>query len=388
MIKFKEAMAIINSQEPRIQLERVRTEDSLGRLLPESVSSPIESPPFAKAAMDGYAVQVDDDSEEFQILETIGAGDVPSATVSKGKCVKIMTGAMMPDGADKVIRVEFTERNGDTVKVHTEEKGGNVIKRAENLKKGDPVLSPGIIRAKDLGIIASLGLPEIEVVKKPVIGVITTGSELKNPGEELKTGEIYNSNGFQMCAQIKEAGGIPKYYGIVKDDRASLSNAIADALSLCDILLLSGGVSKGEYDYVPEILNENGVETLFHRVAIKPGRPTFFGKNNDTYIFGLPGNPVSSFVVFEVMVKALLFRMAGLEYKPLEIKGILSKTLRRRDTGRTEFYPVRIKGEKIDPIKYLGSSHLNALADADALLSIETGTEELKEGETVSVRPI
>ena len=388
MIKLNQAMEIINKQTPSVKLETVKTENSLGRLLPKALTSTIESPPFSKAAMDGYAVQSTDTSREFTILETIGAGETPSETVQQGECVKIMTGAMMPEGADKVIRVEYTERNGTVMTIKQNERGTNVISRAENLKIGDPVLSPGIIGAKELGIIASLGLSEIEVVKKPVMGVITTGSELKNPGEKLQSGEIYNSNGFQMCAQITENGGIPKYYGIVKDDRISLSNTIKDALKNCDVLLLSGGVSKGEFDYVPEILQENGVETLFHRVAIKPGRPTFFGKNKDTYIFGLPGNPVSSFVVFEVMVKSLLYRMAGLEYKPMLFKGTLSKTLHRKDTERTEFYPVIIEGNIIRPIKYLGSSHLNALADANGLLSIGMGTEELKEGEQVDVRPL
>ena len=388
MIKLNQAMEIINKQTPSVKLETVKTENSLGRLLPKALTSTIESPPFSKAAMDGYAVQSTDTSREFTILETIGAGETPSETVQQGECVKIMTGAVMPEGTDKVIRVEYTERNGTVMTIKQNERGTNVIFRAENLKIGDPVLSPGIIGAKELGIIASLGLSEIEVVKKPVMGVITTGSELKNPGEKLQSGEIYNSNGFQMCAQITENGGIPKYYGIVKDDRISLSNTIKDALKNCDVLLLSGGVSKGEFDYVPEILQENGVEPLFHRVAIKPGRPTFFGKNKDTYIFGLPGNPVSSFVVFEVMVKSLLYRMAGLEYKPMLFKGTLSKTLHRKDTERTEFYPVIIEGNIIRPIKYLGSSHLNALADANGLLSIGMGTEELKEGEQVDVRPL
>lgn len=388
MIQLDRAMEIISNQTPSVKLETVKTEDSLGRLLPKALTSTIESPPFSKAAMDGYAVQSADKSVEFTILETVGAGDTPAETVHKGECVKIMTGAMMPDGADKVIRVEYTERDGNTMTLKKEERGGNVIFRAENLEIGDPVLSPGFIGAKELGIIASLGLPEIEVVKRPVMGVITTGSELKNPGEKLEQGQIYNSNGYQMCAQITEAGGIPKYYGIVKDNRASLSITVKEALTNCDVLLLSGGVSKGEFDYVPEILQENGVDSLFHRVAIKPGRPTFFGKTNDTFVFGLPGNPVSSFVVFEVMVKTLLYRMAGLEYKPLYFKGTLSKTLRRKDTERTEFYPVIIEGATIHPIKYFGSSHLNALADANGLLSIDVGTGELKEGETVDVRPL
>ncbi len=388
MIKLTEAMEIINGQTPEIITEKVKTEDSLGRLLPLPITSSMESPPFSKAAMDGYAVKSSDKSKRLKILETVGAGDTPVKTVHGGECTKIMTGAMMPEGADKVIRVEYTSNEDGYCIVHTEEKAGNVIKKGENLKIGDKVLDSGIIGSKELGIIASLGMAEVEVVKKPVMGIITTGSELKNPGEALKAGEIYNSNGFQMTAQVKESGGIPRYYGIVKDDRESLSDAIKDALETCDILLLSGGVSKGEFDYVPEILSENGVETLFHRVAIKPGRPTYFGRNRTSYVFGLPGNPVSSFVIFEVMVKSLLFRLGGLVYRPLEIRGTLVKTIKRRDTERTDFYPVRIIKGEIVPIKYLGSSHLNALAEADGLLAIEAGTEQLKEGEMVSVRPI
>jgi len=178
------------------------------------------------------------------------------------------------------------------------------------------------------------------------------------------------------------------YYGIIADRKEALSKAVAQALAECDLLLLSGGVSKGEYDYVPEVLSENGVETIFHRVAVKPGRPTFFGRRNSTFVFGLPGNPVSSFVIFEVMVKALLFRRGGLTYNPVLYEGVLQKTLRRRDTERTEFHPVRLEGGKVFPLRYLGSSHLNALADANGLLTIPAGIKELAEGETVNVRPI
>ncbi len=388
MIKFTEAMAIIKAQEPAVKLEKVKLEEILGRLLPKPLISKIESPPFAKAAMDGYAVISSDKSEKFRILETIGAGSIPTKIVHRGECTKIMTGAMMPEGADKVIRVEYVDRESEWAVPNTEEKAVNVIRKAENLKIGDLVINPGIIGAKELGIIASLGLGEVEVVKKPVIGIITTGSELKNPGEELVLGEIYNSNGFQLSAQVSAAHGIPLYYGIIKDDRISLSRAVKKALSECDVLLLSGGVSKGEYDYVPEVLNENGVNTFFHRVAVKPGRPTFFGQGKDTFVFGLPGNPVSSFVIFEVMVKALLFRLGGLDYKPLIIKGVLTENIRRRDTERTEFHPVKIEGDQVLPLKYYGSSHLNALAEANGLVSIPAGIKELAKGGSVSVRPI
>jgi len=388
MIKFDEAMDLIQSQNPKVILETVPLRKSLGRLLPKPLISTINSPPFAKAAMDGYAVNSQDKSAQYRILETIGAGDTPIKPVHTNECTKIMTGAMMPQGADKVIRVEYVDRKGEWAVPHTEEKAGNVIQKAENLKIGDTVLLPDIVEAKDVGIIASLGLSEVEVVKQPVIGIITTGSELKNPGETLNPGEIYNSNGFQLTAQAASAYGIPLYYGIVADSKTDLSATVAQALSECDLVLLSGGVSKGEYDYVPEVLNENGVETIFHRVAVKPGRPTFFGRKRDTFVFGLPGNPVSSFVIFEIMVKALLFRLGGLTYTPLHYRGILTGTLQRRDTERTEFHPVRIDGNSIIPIKYHGSSHLNALAHAQGLVTVPRGVTELKEGEAVDVRPI
>ncbi len=388
MIKLEKAMDLIHTQQVTVSLEKVTLEKMLGRLLPEPLVSTIESPPFSKAAMDGYAVRSADPSKKYRILETVGAGDVPTKPVRDGECTKIMTGAMMPEGADKVIRVEYVERKGDWAVPHTEEKAGNVIEKAENLKKGDIVLEPGIIQAKDVGIIASLGLAEIEVVTQPVIGIITTGSELKNPGETLKPGQIYNSNGFQLIAQVNSVHGVPVYYGIIADNREALSKTIKEALSHCDILLLSGGVSRGEYDYVPDVLQENGVETIFHRVAIKPGRPTFFGRRGNTFVFGLPGNPVSSFVIFEVMVKALLFRRGGRIYKPEMYEGILQETLSRRDTKRTEFHPVRIEGGKVIPLKYYGSSHLNALAGANGLLSIPAGVKELLKGEEVNVRSI
>ncbi len=388
MIKINEAMNIIKNQSINWPTEKVALIDALGRIMVESITSPLDSPPFAKAAMDGYAINSNDSSKKYKILEIIGAGDTPSKEIKPGTCSKIMTGAMMPTGADKIIRVEFADESDGYAVPHTPEPAGNVIAKAENLKAGDLVLNPGILGAKDIGIIASLGFPEVEVSKRPVIGVLTTGSELKNPGEKLDPGQIYNSNGLQMSAQIISAGCIPKYYGIIVDNRKALSVAIALAFSECDIVLLSGGVSKGDYDYVPEVLEENGMAALFHRVAIKPGRPLLFGRKKDIFVFGLPGNPVSTFVTFEVFVKTLIYHLAGQDYNPTLFQGKLSIKVKRRDTERTEFHPVIIRGESVEPIKYYGSSHLNAMAEANGLMTIPNGISEFNEGETVSVRSI
>ena len=388
MINIDKAMEIIKGQKITWPAEKIKLMDAPGRIMVKEITSPLDSPPFDKAAMDGYAVNSSDNSKNFQIIEVIGAGDTPTKTVKQGKCSKIMTGAMMPEGADKIIRVEFVDKIDGSAVPHTSEPAGNVIARAENLKAGDLVLSPGRLEAKDIGIIASIGFSEVEVSKKPVIGVLTTGSELKNPGEKLEPGQIYNSNGLQISAQIAVAGCIPKYYGIIVDNREALSDAVAKAFAECDIVLLSGGVSKGDYDYVPEVLEENGMATLFHRVAIKPGRPLLFGRKDNIFVFGLPGNPVSTFVTFEVFVKTLIYHLAGLDYNPRIYQGKLTERVKRRDTERTEFHPVIIRGENVQPIKYLGSSHLNALAEANGMITIPNGVAEFKEGEIVSVRSI
>ncbi len=388
MITIDKAMEIIKSQKVVWPTEDIPILDALGRIMVNSLNSPLDSPPFNKAAMDGFAVNSKDSSKRFKVVEVIGAGDTPLVEIQKGCCSKIMTGAMMPEGADKIIRVEFAEElNGEAIP-HTPEPGRNVISKAENLKIGDRVLEAGKLAAKDIGIIASLGFPTVKVSKKPVIGILTTGSELKNPGEKLDSGQIYNSNGFQMAAHISATGCIPKLYGIIEDNRTVLSNTVEKAFLECDIILLSGGVSKGDYDYVPEVLEENGMKTLFHRVAIKPGRPLLFGRKDNVFVFGLPGNPVSTFVTFEVFVKTLIYHMAGLEFKPQLYNGILTKGIKRRDTERTEFHPVVIHKGEITPIKYLGSSHLNAMAEANGMIIIPNGISELKEGEFVSVRSI
>jgi molybdopterin molybdotransferase len=370
------------------EAEKILLERSLGRILAYTVCSPLDSPPFDKSAMDGYAVSAADNSPSYKILETIAAGDKPTMTVSAGECCKIMTGAMMPAGADKVIRVEYTEeRDGFMVPVR-EEPQHNVIKKAENLRAGDPVLSPRALKAQDIGILASLGLDRVDVAVPPLVGIITTGSELRNPGEKLGSGEIYNSNGPQLCSQVVSAHCPFKYYGVVEDDPASLSGIVKRASEECNVIILSGGVSMGEFDFVPEALTDNSFRIDFHMVAVKPGKPTLFARKGEQYAFGLPGNPVSTFIIFEVFVKTLLYRMMGIKNEPAYIKAILAEEIKRRDSERVEFRPVRMEGNRVYPLPYYGSSHLNALASAAGLIRIEQDVNFLEKGTGVDVRQI
>jgi molybdopterin molybdotransferase len=307
-----------------------------------------------------------------------------------------MTGAMMPQGADKVLRVEFTQEQDGVVRLLQEEPYANLIARGENLKAGDRVLGPRVLQPRDIGVLASLGRARVQVAAPPAVGVLVTGSELRNPGESLGPGEIYNSNGLQLCAQVAAAGGQPRYYGIVSDEPARIREAVTQALAECDLLLLSGGVSMGELDFVPGVLQDCGAEILFHKLAIKPGKPTLFarrtraatgqGEAQTAYIFGLPGNPVSAYVIFEVLVRPLLYRLLGLRYRPRTVEARLAASVKRRDAERVEFRPVRLEGGEVRVMSYHGSAHLNALSEADALLRLDAGVQRLEEGSQVHVR--
>ena len=319
-------------------------------------------------------------------METIAAGDVPAVKIEAGQCAKIMTGAMMPDGAEKVIRIEYTEEKHGSMTPLRHEPFQNVVHRGENLSSGELLLEPCVLRAQEIGALASVGLANIRVAIPPLVGVITTGSELRNPGTGLGPGQIYNSNGFQICAQIASAGIPYRYFGVVRDDRRELTNLVARALEQCDVLLLSGGVSMGQYDFVPDVLKELGVQIRFHKLRLKPGKPTLFGRRQNRFVFGLPGNPVSTFVVFEIYVKELLFRFMGTRYAPREVTACLSRPIHRRDADRTEFRPVRLEADTICPLEYHGSTHLNALLQADGLVRIERGCAALEAGTRLSVR--
>jgi molybdopterin molybdotransferase len=385
------ALAMI--EELRLQgprTERVALDQALGRALAEEVLAPEDSPAFPKAAMDGFAVNSADPGPDWRLAVTLAAGDAPAKALARGECAKIMTGAMMPPGADKVIRVEYTREQDGVVTLLSEEPNANVIPRGQNLRKGDRVLGPRMLAPQDVGVLASLGRAEVEVAVRPEVGVLATGSELRNPGEPLGPGQIYNSNGLQTCAQVSAAGGRPRYYGIVRDQPAVLRETVARALEECDLLILSGGVSMGELDFVPAVLKECGAEILFHKIAIKPGKPTLFARRQRSagpvYVFGLPGNPVSAFVIFEVFVRPLLYGLQGLRYAPRTVRARLAESIRRRDAERMELRPVRLEGGEVRALEFHGSAHLDALSGADALLRLEQGVSRLEEGSWTDVR--
>ena len=388
MIELEEALDIIGQVPPRRAVETVSLENALGRVLAREVRSPIDSPPFAKSAMDGFAIRSDDDSSTFRIMEVVPAGGTPRRQLGAGECARIMTGAMLPPGAGRVIRRELVEERDGTITVQGPEMGDNVIPQGANLRAGDPVLLPRVLSAQDVGILAASGFAAADVAVPPSAAVISTGSEIRAPGETLGSGEIYNSNAPQLSAQLSAMHCPSRFLGMVADEPAPLSRAIASALDSFDLVLLTGGVSAGDFDFVPRCLTELGAEVLFHGVAVKPGKPTLFARRGERFVFGLPGNPVSSFVIFEVFVKPFLYRRMGLDWKPRLFRARLGGRVQRKGTERVEFLPVRLDEGRVVPVAYHGSAHLNALGNADGLIRVEKGVATLEKGAEVDVRPL
>ncbi len=391
MISFEEALSIINSDIIRKDTERVDFRDSLHRVLAENVYSDVDMPPFDKAAMDGYACRREDLGREMEMLEVIAAGDVPIHKIKSGTCAKIMTGAMIPEGADTVIMVEQTRRTAEGKVVFTgEQTRPNIALKGEDVKIGDLLWQKGMpILPQHIAILAAAGHTSPMVAKQPRVGVLSTGDELVEPAIFPESGKIRNTNGFQLAAQVSNAHCIPNYMGIIPDDETATDQAIRKALKENDVVILSGGVSAGDFDFVPKIMRKNGVEILFQKVAVKPGRPTVFGRTKNTYIFGLPGNPVSSFINFDVFVKPLLMAMMGAEYNPAEQKLPMGVEFKRKKADRLEFLPVNVSNEgMVSPVSYHGSAHIHAICLADGLMRIPKGVHELKKGATVDVRPL
>jgi len=387
MLHPDRALEIIKNIDINIKTEVVTLENALGRTLAEAPCSAIDSPPFDKSAMDGFAYKVEDEGKALKIIETIAAGAVPTKTVGTGECSKIMTGAMIPEGANKVVKVENCSVEDDLLTFDPEQ-NWNVIKQGENLKIGDVLMDKKVLQPQDIGILAASGVAEVVVAKQPFVGIITTGTELREPGEKLDRGQIYNSNGWQIRAQVLRTNCKVDYLGSVPDDKASTSQMMKLALDKYDVVILSGGVSMGEFDYVPEMLQKNGVNIHFHKMAIKPGKPTLFGQKNDTFVFGLPGNPVSTFVIFEIYVKTLISKLLGYEHNPVMLQGTLAQEVKRRRTERVEYIPVNYQNGEIKKLTYHGSAHLNALSMANAFIRLEQGEAELKKGSVIYARQI
>jgi molybdopterin molybdotransferase len=372
-------------------VERVALTGSLQRILAEDIRSDMDMPPFNKSAVDGYACRRADLAQKLEVIEVVPAGKAPQKTIGQNQCSKVMTGAPVPAGADAVIMVEDVEELDNGLIRYTKDSvKDNVCAVGEDIREGQTVIPAKTrIQPQHIAVMATAGCVNPLVYKRVRVGVISTGDELVEPSVKPGLAQIRNSNAYQLLAQVQKMGAMADYIGIALDTEESTREKIQRAFAANDVVLLTGGVSMGDYDYVPAILNELGVSIQFKSIAVQPGRPTVFGRLGSKFIFGLPGNPVSSFVQFELLVKPLIHKMTGHDFRPLVIRLPMAVQYQRNRSGRLSWLPVRINEQGgIVPLEYHGSAHINALTLADGMISIPIGETILEKGQLVHVRQI
>jgi molybdopterin molybdotransferase len=302
-----------------------------------------------------------------------------------------MTGAAVPEGCNVVFMVEDSLiLPSGKVKFTGSLGRNNISVRGEDVKTGDTVLKQGrLIRPQDISVMASVGCTSLTVSRMPVISIISTGDELVEPFEKPGSSKIRNSNSYQLLEQVTRAGAIGAYLGIARDDEDETYAVIKNALSVSDIVIITGGVSMGDFDFVPSVLERAGVKIKFSRVNIQPGKPTTFGVHSDALVFGLPGNPVSAFIQFEMLVRPLIYRMMNCSWKPFIVPLPMKEAYTRKSAGRQALIPVMITDNgMVSPVEYHGSAHISALVNADGIIAVPSGTLRVEKGETVNVRQI
>lgn len=390
MITIEKAYQTVLEKSYSLETEKIDFIESVGRILAEDVTSDIEMPPFDKSSMDGYACRRSDIDNTLEIIEIIPAGKTPTKEIGPNQCAKIMTGAPVPQGADFIAMVEYAEEiDGKHVKINKITQRNNISYRAEDVKVGQVVLQKGIkIEPQHIAVFASVGYTHVLVTKQPRVAIISTGDELVEPHKKPGISQIRNSNGYQLITQVKSCGAIANYIGIADDTPEDTFNKVSKALSENDLVLLTGGVSMGSFDFVPEVLKKAGIEILFDSIAVTPGKPTTFGVAGKKICFGLPGNPVSSFIQFELLVKPLIYKLMGLDFQPLDIQMPIGIEYKRKKTDRKAYIPVFIKDGEVFPVEYHGSAHIHALSFAHGIIAFPIGVDTLLKGETVHVRQI
>jgi molybdopterin molybdotransferase len=386
------AAAAEKAAPDRMPAEVISLEESLGRILREDIEADADYPRFDKAIRDGFAVRFEDLSKTPMVLEIRGesrAGQAAGVTVTPGTCCEIMTGAPLPEGANAVVMVEHTEAvTPSQVRIlRSVRDGEGLLRRAAELRRGERVLSTGKrIELADIGTLASFGKAEVRVSRKPRVAILATGDELVEVRDNPSEAQIRNSNSYTLYSEVVAAGGEPILLGIGRDNMDDLRSRIRQGLDQ-DVLLVSGGVSMGKYDFVENVFAEYGVRVLFDSVAMKPGKPTVFGYCDQTFVFGLPGNPVSTIVAFRMFVTPVIRSLLKAAHIGLVKLRASLEAPAKRDPSRTAIVPATVRfegqGYRIRTAPWKGSSDLAGLSRANALVVIPAGEGSLQAGDWV-----
>ncbi len=397
MLSVDEAQKIILAEMRPLESEAVPLALALGRCLAQDIVSTIDDPPWDRSAMDGYAVLSADTKNAshdapcgLTVIENIPAGTMPQKKVVSGTASKIMTGAPIPEGADAVVKIEDTDPGKKVVLIHSAAERGDFIRpRGEAVRQGALVLQKGVlIRSYEVALMASIGIAQVSVSRRPRVAILSTGDELIDIHAQKRPHQIYNSNGYGLSAQVEEAGGIPIMIGIAKDTREDLTDKLK-AISDVDFILISGGVSVGDYDFVKEVIEGLGGAIAFWKVAMKPGKPLAFGMISGKPIFGLPGNPVSAMVTFDQFVRpALLFAQSFVSLRAV-IHATLTESI-LKEPGRCHFVRGHLTIEngafKVAPTGDQDSSNIVSLVKANAFIVLPEGSGDVEAGSKVLIQ--
>lgn len=389
LLSLEEAQRRILERATPLPAERVELASAAGRVAAEEARSRVDLPPFDSSAMDGFAVRSADTPGRLPVVERIAAGRPATRELHAGEAMGIATGAVVPAGADAVIPIEYVVEHDNAIEI-TEpvELGASIRPAGGDLRAGDVVVPSGVVLgAAQLGALAAAGVPDIASARKPRAAVLATGTELRRPGEQLEPGQVYEANSVILAAQLESAGAQVVRLGAVADDEDAHREALAAGLD-ADVLVTSAGVSVGPHDLVRSIGVQLGVEEVFWGVAVKPGKPVWFGVRGSTLVFGLPGNPVSSLVAFELFVRPAIGALQG-DASPLPRfePGRLARSV-RRNPARTELVRARsavVDGAvELEPLTGQESHMIARAAGADALVLVPAGEDPFEAGATVS----
>jgi molybdopterin molybdotransferase len=387
-ISFEAAWEKAMACAQAVGVERMPLFEAGWRVLAEDVAADRDLPPFDKSAMDGFACRRIDLPGPLRVVEVVPAGTQPCKAIGPRECSRIMTGAPVPVGGDCVFMLEDSENLTDgQVRFVGQRTNDNLFRQGEDVHAGEIVLRQGtLLRAADIAVLATLGCPNPLVYRRPRVGIVATGSELVEPHAPVEGAKIRNSNSYQLHAQVLEAGGLPTYYGIAEDVENVIAGTLNRAAAENDVVLVSGGVSVGDLDLVPAALEAAGFHYVFRGVAMQPGRVALLAHNGRLASWGLPGNPVSTFVVFELLVRPFLLSMAGYKTRPSLVMARLDRAIGREKNSRFITVPVAFTAPgRIAPVEYHGSAHIHALSRADGLLSIPAGTGPLAVDSLVAI---
>ncbi len=389
LIAIAEARGRVLEAARPLSAEPVGIADALGRVLAEPVESGISVPPFDSSAMDGYAV-IAGDAGQLELVDEARAGHPATTAVRRGTAIAISTGAAVPDGATAVVQVERTERAGETVTVPATEAGANIRRAGEDIAAGEVVLRPGeTLGPAAIGVVASVGRASVSCARRPRVALLVTGDELTEPGQPLAPGGIYSSNGYALAGQVERAGATVVMHEHVPDHAGTTLAALGAALDEADVVLVSGGVSVGPHDHVKDAFAHQGTEERFWGVSLRPGKPTWFGTKGETLAFGLPGNPVSAMVTFQLFVRPALAALQGADPGITRTTARLARPV-ERNRQREQAVRVRLAagddGWQASPTKDAQGSHvLTSMLGADGLALIAPGDGDAPVGELVEV---